>query len=71
MYSHRSPETSTKGKSKGKTGKSGEPKKEAKGHGDLADLSKLNKAFGGVDIGFILSVPNNSALLLDGLDELL
>jgi hypothetical protein len=68
-YTHPTQSASNKGMSKGKANQPVEKKKEAKGHGDLADLSKLNKVFGGEDISFLLSVPDSPALLLDGLDE--
>ena len=61
----------SKGSSKGKTNNSAQAKSEAKGHGDMADMARLNKVFGGVDFDFQLSVPDSSYVLLDGLDELL
>jgi hypothetical protein len=37
----------------------------------MADVAKLNKVFGGVDLDFLLNVPDSPYVLLDGLDELL
>jgi hypothetical protein len=37
----------------------------------MADIAKLNKVFGGVDLDFLLDVPDSPYILLDGLDELL
>ena len=68
-FIHPTQSASPKGTSKGKASQPVEKKEVAKGHGDLADLSKLNKVFGGEDISFLLSVPDSPALLLDGLDE--
>ena len=46
-------------------------KKEAKGHGDLADLSKLSKVFGSDDIGQRLDTPCQNFMLLDGLNRVI
>ena len=37
----------------------------------MADIARLNKVFGGVDLDFQLNVPDSPYVLLDGLDELL
>ena len=65
------PKGISKGSSKGKVKVNTQTKSEAKGHGDMADMAKLNKVFGGLDLDFLLNVPDDRYVLLDGLDELL